>query len=71
MKHAEARIIALTCEGFLRKRIQLDANSQASFKKPSSAWNHNFQPQPSHLNCCSGFALMAVLPQCGHFIVQI
>jgi hypothetical protein len=27
----------MTCEGFLRKRVQLDANSQASFKKPSSA----------------------------------
>jgi hypothetical protein len=33
--------------------------------------NHNFQPQRSHLNGSSGFALDAVLPQCGHFIVQI
>ena len=32
--------------------------------------NHNFQPQPSHLKLSSGFALVAVLPQCGHFIVQ-
>jgi hypothetical protein len=33
--------------------------------------NHNFQPQPSHLNFSSGFVLDAVPPQCGHFIVQI
>jgi hypothetical protein len=33
--------------------------------------NHNFQPQPLHLNCSSGFALDAVPPQCGHFIVQV
>ena len=33
--------------------------------------NHNCQPQPSHLNRSWGFAFVAVLPQCGHFIVQI
>jgi hypothetical protein len=33
--------------------------------------NHNFQPQPSHLNCWWSFALVAVFPQCGHFIGQI
>jgi hypothetical protein len=35
------------------------------------ALSHNFQPQPSHLNRSSGLALDAVLPQRGHFIVQI
>jgi hypothetical protein len=33
--------------------------------------NHNFQPQRSHLNRSSGFALDAGLPQRGHLIVQI
>ena len=33
--------------------------------------NHNFQPQRSHLNRSSGLVLAAVLPQRGHFIVQI
>jgi hypothetical protein len=33
--------------------------------------NHNFQPQRSHLNRSSGFALDAELPQRGHLIVQI
>ena len=33
--------------------------------------NHNFQPQRSHLNRSSGLVFAAVLPQRGHFIVQI
>lgn len=32
--------------------------------------NYNFQPQLSHLNRSSGFGFVAVLPQCGHFMVQ-
>jgi hypothetical protein len=50
------------------------ANCSHSLSKPhgdTAGMSHNFQPQRSHLNCSSGFALAAVLPQCGHFIVHM
>jgi hypothetical protein len=58
---------ARACQNRVRGRHSLSKAAHATQEDVS----HNFQPQRSHLNCSGGLALDAVLPQCGHFIVQM